>query len=89
MVCLQIEDIKKMFANLDELKAQNWQMPEPVEPESKGPREIKLKPKVVTPAQKDAAKKRLEEAKATAASLKAHQNAVSTMSHPDIQHFKK
>jgi hypothetical protein len=89
MVCLQIEDVKKMFTHLEELKAQGWKMPEPVESDAKPRAPPKMKPKSTTPAQKDAAKKRLEDAKNLAASIKAHHNAVSTNSHPDIQHFKK
>jgi hypothetical protein len=89
MVCLQIEDVKKMFAHLEELKAQGWKVPEPVEAEAKPKTPPKPKPKAATPAQKDAIKKRLEDAKSKAASLKAHHNATSTNSHPDIQHFEK
>ena len=93
MVCLQIEDIKKMFAHLDELKAQAWQPPEKVQPEPARPKTV-CKPKPIltraqTAAHKDAAKKRLEDAKTKVASIKANDSATVIDSHPDIQHFLK
>lgn len=48
MVCLQIEDIQRMFAHLDELKANNWQMKQPVKVVNAKPAHTKLADKKKT-----------------------------------------
>lgn len=103
MVCLQIDDIKKMFAHLDVLKAQKWNpraasaaiasANAATSSATNRPKTTLSKPRPKTTlnaaAHRDAAKKRLEEAKNKVATLKQNHNTAATNSHPDIQHFQK
>ncbi len=78
MVYLQIEDIQRMFKQLDEMRTNNWTMPKPLAPAKKTPVKSTINQKrgesMPTPkanatakARADAARQRLIEAKKIAA----------------------
>ena len=77
MVYLQIEDIQRMFKQLDEMRTNNWTMPKPLAPLKKPPTvkscqkrgEANPAPKAnaTAKARADAARQRLIEAKKMAA----------------------
>jgi len=75
MVCLQIEDIQRLFKKLDEMKSNNWEFVKKVKPiakktENKKPILVNQKKPIVTKKNTDAARQRLIEAKKKAAALR-------------------
>lgn len=81
MVCLQIEDIHKMFTNLEELKSNQWQLIQPVKvirkivkkPDTTKTNVIKTVSNTTSRLRADAARQRLIEAKKNAALVKQQQ----------------
>ena len=81
MVCLQIEDIHKMFTHLEELKSNQWQLIQPVKvirkivkkPDTTKTNVIKTVSNTTSRLRADAARQRLIEAKKNAALVKQQQ----------------
>lgn len=76
MVCLQIEDIKRLFIKLDEMKSNNWIIiRKPIKPKTENQKPLISNSKnkgyiVASKKNSDAARQRLMEAKKRAAALK-------------------